>query len=104
MSDHHRPSQTEEEFFLFEDIEKKRRLASERRKRMAKAEKEELRLRHWMRCPRCGDELQAVRMHDVSTARCLNCGGCWLDAPEIGKLVGSNGRKVVEAVLNIFRK
>ncbi len=102
MSEHLRPSQAEREFFFLEDVEKLRRMAAERRKRMAKEKQEELRLRHFNRCPRCGDELHAVKLHDVVTSRCFNCGGCWIDEPDIRRLVRSNGRKVVEAVLNIF--
>ncbi len=103
MDEELRPSIAEQEYFLREDVEKLRLLALKRQKRMARAEKEELRRLHWMRCPKCGDELHPVDFRNIKIARCFSCHGTWLDEGELEKMAGSNGHKVVDAVLNIFR-
>jgi uncharacterized protein len=97
-----KPSTTEEEYFLREEAEKLRRLAAERKKRTVGEDREALRQEHWMRCPKCGDELQTIRFRGVDIDRCFGCGGCWLDDGELEKLAGEEGGKVMRSVLNIF--
>jgi len=46
-------------------------------------EREEQKLLHWMRCPKCGSELTEMAYRDQCIDRCEACGGIWLDAGEL---------------------
>ncbi|HEY6907945.1 MAG TPA: zf-TFIIB domain-containing protein [Myxococcales bacterium] len=99
-----KPSTTEDEYFAREDAERLRKLAAEQRKSLADAERDALRKQHFMRCPKCGMELQEIRFRGVQVDRCFSCNGTWLDAGEVEKLAGPGGDSVMGAILRIFRK
>jgi uncharacterized protein len=99
-----KPSSTEDEYFAREDAERLRKLAAEQRKKLADAEREALRKQHFMRCPKCGMELQEIRFRDVQVDRCFSCNGTWLDAGELEKLAKGEEDSVMGAILRIFRK
>ncbi|MGA9525155.1 MAG: zf-TFIIB domain-containing protein [Myxococcaceae bacterium] len=107
MADFEKPSNTEDEYFAREDIEKKRKLALEQAKQTVAAERERLKQLHHMRCPKCGMQLQSVQQGEVEVDTCFNCHGIWLDAGELQKLEDQRrrgGAPVVEAVLNWFKR
>ncbi|HTN52199.1 MAG TPA: hypothetical protein VML50_07335, partial [Anaeromyxobacter sp.] len=52
-----KPSTTEDEYFVREDAEKKRKLALQTKKETEEAERRRLKDLHWMRCPKCGLEM-----------------------------------------------
>jgi uncharacterized protein len=98
-----KPSNTEDEYFAREDALKKQKLALEQQKAMAQKQKEELKKLHFMRCPKCGMELQAIKFRGVELGRCFSCGGHWLDAGELEKVAEPEHGKVMGSVLNWFK-
>ncbi len=83
-----KPSETEEEFFAREEAAKQQKLAIERARLLKATEREELKKQHWMRCPKCGMELQSMTFRDVTIDRCFSCHGTWLDEGELEQLTG----------------
>lgn len=106
MADFDKPSNTEEEYFAREEIEKKRKLALEEADRTAAAEKERLKQLHHMHCPKCGMTLQSVKNGPVEIDSCFNCGGIWLDAGELQTLMSNEKQAapVMDAVLGWFKR
>jgi uncharacterized protein len=106
MPDHDKPSNQEEEYFAREDLEKKRKLALKQKDELAAQERERLKQLHWMRCPKCGLELQMVKEGSVEVDTCFNCKGVWLDEGELDQLrrqpEAGPGSRAVDAILNIF--
>ncbi len=98
-----KPSNTEEEYFARENAERLRKLAAEQKKSIAQAEREALKARHYMRCPKCGMELHEIRFRDVAVDRCFSCSGTWLDAGELEKLAKSEDGSVMKSILRIFK-
>ena len=102
-----KPSSTEEEYFAREEIEKKRKLALEQSHAMAAQQREDLKALHYMKCPKCGMDLQTLTKGQVDIDTCFNCHGVFLDAGELEQLMkqGSSegGGKWMGAVLNIFK-
>lgn len=94
----------ENEYFAREDAERIRKLAQEMRKRLEAAERERRRALHWMRCPRCGDEMHEVVHEGVALDLCVGCHGIFVDEHD---LVRAAHRPVPGAVmsgiLNWFR-
>jgi hypothetical protein len=107
MPEFDKPSSTEEEYFAREEIEKKRKLALQQAEEMAAKRREELKQLHYMKCPKCGMDLQTLSRGQVEIDTCFNCHGVWLDAGELDAIVQQGpegGGKVMGAVLNLFKR
>ena len=82
----------EEEYFYKLDkelVEKKRKeLDTSRAEQMAKEQKE----KHWMKCPKCGCDLEEINLESVMIDRCPACEGIWLDHGELELLVDGQAR------------
>lgn len=102
-----KPSSQEEEFFAREEIEKKRQLALKQAEEMAAKQREERKALHWMKCPKCGMDLQTLNKGTVEIDTCFNCKGVWLDAGELEQIVAAGSEQsggVMRAVLNLFAR
>ncbi len=90
-----KPSKNEDEYFAKQsaDLIKIRQAAS------AREEREAARRVHYMKCPKCGNDLQTEEYHGIEIDRCPDCHGMWLDAGEAEDLL----RREDEGVINIFR-
>ena len=92
-----------DEWFARHEEELLRQARRERKRRteedQASADKEK-RDAHFMKCPKCGDSLEAVQMDGVEIDRCKQCEGVFLDRGELEEIMlkRSDERK------SIFRK
>ena len=95
-------STAEEEYFLKQEVERRRRLAKEASEKLEAKEREELRLAHWMHCPKCGLVMETLTLREVEIERCFGCGGTYLDDGELEKLSqGSTG--LLGGIVGLFR-
>ena len=46
---------------------------------------------HWMKCPKCGGDLNEVPMDGVKVDKCSGCGGVFLDSGELEILTRKSG-------------
>jgi uncharacterized protein len=98
-------SNPEDEYFAREDIEKRYRLAKEQAAKQKVEEAEALKQAHFMKCPKCGNDLQAIMFRGIELDRCFTCSGTWLDAGELEKLAGEEEKHgVIDAVVRVFRR
>lgn len=106
MATDNKPSNQEEDYFAREEIEKKRKLALQQQQEMEAKRRDELKAQHYMKCPKCGMDLQTLNQGKVEIDTCFNCKGVWLDAGELDELIKSSGEggTVMKAVLNIFKR
>jgi hypothetical protein len=99
-----KPSTTEDEYFVREDAEKKRRIALETKKALALEEQRQLKELHWMRCPKCGMQMQPVNLRkDLDVDTCFSCGGIFLDKGEIDIIAAPRQKGIMGAILNWFK-
>jgi uncharacterized protein with PIN domain len=81
----------EDEYFFTKDqelIEKMRIEADAQHKEIEGKNKE---LGHWMKCPKCGSELEEEKyVERVLFDRCPGCGGIYLDKGELEILLKGN--------------
>ncbi len=98
-----KPSQGEDEYFVREDAEKKRRLALQSKKEKATAELKQLKELHWMHCPKCGMDLHEVRYRGVDVDVCFSCNGVFLEQGDLEHLEKVESRGVMSAILNWFK-
>lgn len=91
-----KPSRNEDEYFAKLDAE----LIKAQRARLDAERSKSERAAHYMKCPKCGADLQEREFHHVKVDVCPECKGMWLDAGEldlvkyvdrnsIGRFVGS---------------
>jgi hypothetical protein len=101
-----KPSTSEDEYFVREDAEKKRRLALAAKKQTALDEQKRLKDLHFMHCPKCGMKMHEMKMRGVDVEVCFSCNGIFLDQGELEtlqKMPLETRRGIVDAVLNWFR-
>lgn len=82
MKHHPLHSRNEDEYFAKHDAEllKARRLQLDERREKAE------RAAHYMKCPKCGGDLEEQLFHAIKIDICPDCKGSWLDAGEIEML------------------
>ncbi len=98
-----KPSTTEDEYFVREDAEKKRRLAVEQKKVLAAEEQRRLKDLHWMHCPKCGMQMHEVHYGKIDVDACFSCGGVFLDKGEIDVIAAPQQKGIMAAILNWFK-
>ena len=98
-----KPSSTEDEYFVREDAEKKRRIAYEMKKALADEQQRALQELHFMHCPKCGMKMQEVRMGSIDVDACFSCGGIFLDQGEIDVIARPQQKGIMAAILNWFK-
>ncbi len=97
-----RPSRPENEYFVREDAETKRKLAFQVKKELAKEELEKLKAAHWNHCPKCGLEMHEIDFRGVKVDICFPCGGIYLDRQDIEHLEREKRPGVMSSILNWF--
>ena len=97
-----KPSAGEEEYFARQEAERRRKVADERRARIAVEERERQRALHFMKCPKCGMQLEEIAFGDVRIDKCFSCEGIWLDKGELDSIRQKDGG-FLPRLLNVFR-
>ena len=77
----------EERYFHDKDVEllKKKRdeLNRARTERVAEAARSE----HWMKCPKCGADMQEIEMDGILVDKCSECEGIYFDRGELELMI-----------------
>lgn len=94
----------EDEYFWKLEIEKKKKWAAEQAEKMAAEEKKRRKELHWMKCPKCGMDMEELEMFKVKIDQCPSCGGIFLDHGEIHHAVAAEAKNagVVARFFKIF--
>ena len=101
------PSKAEQDYFFQLEVQKLKQLAAEHRKEVAAEERAKQKDLHWMRCCKCGEELQAVHYGEIEIDRCFGCGGVWLDDGELEKIVARDEKQdssFMASMFGVFKK
>ena len=102
-TDEKKPSKTEEEYIAKEEAEKAKRLQDKMKEEQEAKERAEIKATCYMRCPKCGGELETVFFRGIEIDRCTSCDGVWLDEGELEKLAGSEDSNILSDVLGFFK-
>ena len=97
-----KPTAAEEEYFARQEAERKRKLAQERQAKLAAEDRERARALHFMKCPKCGMQLEDIAIVDVRVDRCFSCEGIWLDEGELETIRRKEGG-FIGRLLHVFR-
>lgn len=93
-----KPSRSEDEYFVKLDAELIKAQRAKLDEDRAKAE----RASHYMRCPKCGGQLEEVEFHHMKIDRCRDCGGIWLDKGELEMLEHVDQSRIRGFVRSMF--
>ncbi len=96
-----KPSDKEDEFFVKMEMERVKKLRSELDKKRKEESTKQRKETHWMKCPKCGADLEEVEYRKVMIDRCKECGGIWLDKGELELLAKDEG-KVAKGLVSKF--
>ncbi len=99
-----RPSSPEDEYFVREDAEKKRRIALEMKRQLASEQQAALRDLHFMHCPKCGMKMQEIKYGTLDVDACFACGGVFLDKAEMDVIAHPKQKGIMAAILNWFKE
>ncbi len=103
MSD--KPSNNEEEFIAREEAEKLYRVHQERLKAEDTQKAEADKKLHWMKCPKCGYDLEVIKWRQVEIDKCFRCGVIALDDGELEQLAGQeNDTGLLSGLSKLFKK
>jgi predicted Zn-ribbon and HTH transcriptional regulator len=92
------PSDREDEYFMKLDKERIGKMRSGLDTKREEEFKLHRRDTHWMKCPKCGHDLEEINYQDVMIDRCPDCKGMWLDHDEI-ELLGKGEAKMTKGFL-----
>jgi len=81
----------EEQYFAQQELEKRKKLRQKLDQERSGQKTDKLKQEHWMKCPKCGNDLEEKCFADVYIDQCKNCKGIYLDAGELELLL--EGRK-----------
>lgn len=96
------PSASEEQYFARQEAERRRKQAQEGREQLAAEERERVRALHFMKCPKCGMQLEEIAVGDVRVDKCVSCEGIWLDRGELEVIRDKQGG-FMGRLLQVFR-
>ena len=103
MSADKKSSKSEDEFIAKEEAEKVKRLQDKLQQEEEEKERAEIKATCYMRCPKCGGQLEAIMFKGVEIDHCTSCGGVWLDEGELEKLAGTEDSNVIGDILSFFK-
>jgi len=95
-------SSNEEEYFARQEMERRRKFAEERQTRLLAEERERARSLHFMKCPKCGMELDEIAFGEIRIDKCFGCEGVWLDKGEL-ESIRKKEAGFLGKMLDVFR-
>lgn len=96
------PKSNEEEYFARKEAVRGRELAEERLALRSAEERDMERQLHFMKCPKCGMQLEEITCGEIRIDKCQSCEGFWLDRGEL-ELIPHKQGSFLEGLMNTFR-
>jgi uncharacterized protein with PIN domain len=93
-----KPSKSEDEYFAKHDAD----LIKAQRARLDEERQKAERASHYMRCPKCGGQLEEIAFHHLKIDKCPDCGGIWLDKGEMDMLQHIDQSRIRQFVGSMF--
>ena len=91
----------EEEYFDRQEMERAREVAEQRQAKLSTEEREREQALHFMKCPKCGMQLEEIVFGDVRIDKCFSCEGIFLDKGEL-ELIRQKESGFIGRMLSVF--
>ena len=73
----------EEEYFYKKNKELIEKMRKEMDEKRAQEEVKQRRSQHWMKCPKCGSDMDEIEHLGIKVDRCKSCSGIFFDSGEL---------------------
>ena len=98
-----KPSANERDYIARQEAERSRQVADEMQAKLLEEERERQRSLRFMKCPKCGMQLEEIAVGDVRVDKCSGCEGIWLDKGEL-EVVRKGESGFMERLVSVFRQ
>ena len=93
----------EKKYFERLEAEKKARMAKELRARKEAEALQQRKELHWLKCGKCGADMDTIIFRGVEIELCPECGAVLLDQGELEQLAGKDQSSVFSHLRSMFR-
>ena len=100
----HKPSDKEQQYFIAQEMKRLKALHQQYAEKTAESERQRLKDLHYMHCTKCGQKMETTTLADIEVEVCPGCGGIYLDAGELNKIVDEQTRGPFGKALAYARK
>ena len=97
-----KPSEAEEKYILKMEEEQLKKLRAKCDQKRGEERKEFQKESHWMKCPKCGSDLEEINLQSVFIDKCNQCGGIRLDHGELELLVDGQAKMTKGLLKRLF--
>lgn len=87
----------EDRYFIHRDEETLEKIKSEKEQQLL----EEQRKSHFMKCPKCGIDMEPVKYRKIIIDRCTGCKGIWIDQSQL-HIIHSKSPVIFKALMKKF--
>ena len=94
----------EKEYFIRQEIERLKVLREKHLRETVQKTRDEMKQLHHMHCAKCGQHMETTILETVEIEVCPDCGGIYLDAGELGKILDEKVRGPFANALAFARK
>src|ERR1035441_848634 len=81
----------EEEYFSRQEAARLLKSVEDLKAKLLLEEREQARALHFMKCPKCGMQLDEISFGDVRIDKCFSCENLWLDKGELDTIRHKDG-------------
>ncbi len=92
----------EADYFTRENLASKHIIDEQERRKHLKAHDEELKALHYMKCPKCGHDLETKRMSYIDIDQCSSCGVLVLKPEDVDRFVAEE-KSILKAFIDFFK-
>lgn len=92
----------EADYFLKENASTKHKFQHDQGKRNKKAHDEQLKALHYMKCPKCGHDLETKRMSYIDVDQCSSCGVIVLEPENIDRFITEES-SILKSLIDFFK-
>ncbi len=77
----------EERYFHEKDLEQLKRKRDELNRTRAERATQDAKGKYWMKCPKCGADMQEIEMDGILVDKCSGCEGIYFDRGELELMI-----------------
>ncbi len=92
----------ETDYFIRENATSKHKLEHEESKKNKKAHDEQLKALHYMKCPKCGHDMETKRMSYIDIDQCTSCGAIVLEHDNVDRFIAEE-QSILKSLIDFFK-
>ncbi|NMC62433.1 MAG: hypothetical protein GYA55_04625 [SAR324 cluster bacterium] len=100
----HKPSKKEQEYFIKKEMERLKKLREKHLSNTKAAERKKMKEAHYLHCAKCGQKMESTKFESIEIEVCPDCGGIYLDAGELDKILDEKRRGPFMNALALARR